>query len=74
MCRGAAEANDIALATLATRKDIDNLLIDRQSSRLAGGWRYHMIGERLLEFLHGQRRIVVVDGKLVLDDNAEPGD
>lgn len=54
LCRIIAEESQIALATLATRKDIDNLIIKRKNSRLSQGWRFTLAGEKLLEFIHGQ--------------------
>ena len=39
LCRMIADENQIALATLATRKDIDNLVLDQKKSRLTQGWR-----------------------------------
>ena len=54
ICRIIAKDNDIALATFATRKDIDSLIINRKASRLAQGWRFTMAGEQLLSFIHGQ--------------------
>ncbi len=66
LCRVIAEQNQIALATLATRKDIDNLLLNQKSSRLAQGWRFTMAGEQLLEFIHGQSSISVDQEKLTL--------
>ena len=41
LCRVFAEENDIALATLVVRKDIDNLILNSKSSRLTQGWRFH---------------------------------
>ncbi len=67
LCRVIAEENDIALATLALRKDIDNLILNPKSSRLTQGWRFTMAGEKLLEFIHGQSILSVVDDKLRLD-------
>lgn len=67
LCRVIADQNQIALATLATRKDIDNLLLNRKSSRLTQGWRFAMAGEQLLEFIHGQSSISVDQEKLTLD-------
>ena len=64
LCRMIADQNQIALATLATRKDIDNLLINQKSSRLTQGWRFAMAGEQLLEFIHGQSSISVDQEKL----------
>ena len=66
LCRVIADQNQIALATLATRKDIDSLLLNQKSSRLAQGWRFSMAGEQLLEFIHGQSSISVDQEKLNL--------
>lgn len=67
LCRVIAEENDIAQATLATRKDIDTLIMNPKSSRLSQGWRFPMAGEQLLEFIHGQSTISVDQDKLQLD-------
>jgi len=67
LCRMISDSNNIALATLATRKDIDNLILNQKSSRLAQGWRFAMAGEQLLEFIHGQSSISVEDQSLRLD-------
>ena len=66
LCRVIADQNQIALVTLATRKDIDNLLLNQKSSRLTQGWRFTMAGEQLLEFIHGQSSISVDQEKLTL--------
>jgi ribonuclease D len=68
LCRVIADENNIALATLALRKDIDNLILDRKSSRLNQGWRFTMAGEKLLDFIHGQSVVSVADDKLHLDE------
>jgi ribonuclease D len=67
LCRKIADQNQIALATLATRKDIDNLILNQKSSRLTQGWRFSMAGEQLLEFIHGQSTISVDNEDLKLD-------
>jgi ribonuclease D len=67
LCRVIADQNQIALATLATRKDIDSLLLNQKSSRLTQSWRFSMAGEQLLEFIHGQSSISVDQEKLSLD-------
>ncbi|MFT5218885.1 MAG: ribonuclease D [Planctomycetota bacterium] len=59
LCRFIADQNNIALATLATRKDIDNLIINQKSSRLMQGWQFEMAGEQLLNFIHGQTTVAV---------------
>jgi len=67
LCRVISDQNNIALATLATRKDIDNLILNQKSSRLTQGWRFAMAGEQLLEFIHGQSSISVEDQAIKLD-------
>jgi len=67
LCRLIADDNNIALATLALRKDIDNLILNPSSSRLSQGWRFDMAGESLLDFINGQSTISVIDDKLHLD-------
>ena len=67
LCRVIADQNQIALATLATRKDIDNLILNYKSSRLTQGWRFSMAGEQLLEFMHGQSTISVDSESLRLE-------
>ncbi len=64
LCRVIAEENQIALATLATRKDIDSLITNRKNSRLSQGWRFTMAGERLMNFIHGQSVLGVRDNQI----------
>jgi ribonuclease D len=64
LCRVIAEENKIALATLATRKDIDSLITNRKNSRLSQGWRFTMAGERLLDFIHGQSVLRIQDDQI----------
>ncbi len=66
LCRIIAEDNQIAVATLATRKDIDNLITDRKNSRLSQGWRFSLAGEKLLNFIHGQSMLSVSDKQIQL--------
>lgn len=70
LCRAIAADNGVALATLATRKDIDKLVANRRSSRLLQGWRYAMAGEKLLAFMHGQAQIGVAEGAIELLSNS----
>ena len=67
LCRVIAEDNQVALATLATRKDIDNLIINRKNSRLSQGWRFTMAGEELLNFIYGQSVLGVRDNRIEID-------
>ena len=59
-----ADENNIAMGTFATRKDIDGLIVNRKTSRLAQGWRFTMGGEQLLDFIHAQSLLGVEDGIL----------
>lgn len=69
LCRIIAEENQIALATLATRKDIDSLVLKQTNSRLTQGWRLAMAGEQLLNFIDGQSVMRVENQKLKLERN-----
>ena len=66
LCRVIADENKIALATLATRKDIDTLVLNQKSSRLTQGWRFTMAGEQLLNFIHGQSSLSVNNERIQL--------
>jgi ribonuclease D len=70
LCRVIAEDNQVALATLATRKDIDSLITNRKNSRLSQGWRFSMAGEKLMHFIHGQSVLGVRDD--LIEINAIP--
>jgi ribonuclease D len=63
--RGARES--LNPATLASRKDIEQLLVDRDATRVLQGWRKSVVGDELLAFLDGERRLHYVDGALHLD-------
>ena len=67
LCRVIAEENQIALATLATRKDIDNLVLNQKNSPLTQGWQFAMAGEQLLNFIHGQASLDVANQRLRLN-------
>ena len=67
LCRVIAEDNQVALATLATRKDIDNLITNRKNSRLSQGWRFRMAGEELLSFIHGQSLLGIRDERIEIN-------
>ncbi|KAF0191513.1 MAG: ribonuclease D [Gammaproteobacteria bacterium] len=68
--RGARES--LSPATLASRKDIEQLLLDSGESRVLQGWRKSVVGNELLAFLHGERRLRFADGALQLDVSTDP--
>lgn len=49
--KAVAEQLGIAQGLLATRKDIESLFRYRQSKKLLRGWRLHVIGQKLLDFI-----------------------
>jgi ribonuclease D len=66
LCRIIAQDNQIAVAALTTRRDIDNLITDRKNSRLSQGWRFNVAGEKLLDFIYGQSVLSVNDKRIQL--------
>jgi ribonuclease D len=64
LCREIADKNGMALATLVTRKDLDSLILNRKSSRLAKGWHFEIIGQHLLDFIYGQSSITVENDRI----------
>ncbi len=49
-----AKNNDLDPALLATRADLEALLKEDSTSRLASGWRYDMAGQGITQLLEGQ--------------------
>jgi len=58
ICRRCSAQNDMALASLATKKDIDKLVLGKET-KLLSGWRYEMAGEACQKFLNGELKISV---------------
>jgi ribonuclease D len=59
--------NDIALASVAGKKDIDALVTGQGESKLMQGWRHEMLGRRLQDFLDGRSRLACRDGRLEIE-------
>lgn len=66
ICRDVAEKNDIALASITAKKEIDALVAGKTDTRLSTGWRYEMLGQRLTSFLQGEISLSCVNGALEL--------
>ncbi len=58
------ERNQIALASVAGKKDIDKLVVGKAENKLMSGWRYEMLGQHLTHFLQGKLAVTCQDGKL----------
>lgn len=64
ICRDVAEKNDIALASVTSKKEIDALVAGKRDTKLSSGWRYEMLGQQLISFLQGEISLSCVDGRL----------
>jgi ribonuclease D len=56
--------HDISPAAIATRKDIDKLVIGEQNIPLLQGWRHDIIGSKLKAFLNGDDQLSISYGKI----------
>jgi len=65
MSRVIAEQNNISLASVTSKKEIDQLVAGNTDTRLNSGWRYEMLGKQLLQFLHGEVQIGCDNGHLL---------
>jgi len=63
--RGAQQ--DISPATLASRRDIEMLLLGQRELDVLRGWRRHAVGDDLLAALDGRLHFVVRDGRLDIE-------
>ena len=64
LCRDITERNDIALASVTTKKELDLLVTGKRDTKLAGGWRYEMLGKYLVSFLEGELSIRCLKGRI----------
>ena len=62
-----AGANALNPATLASRKDLEQLIGGDPDSKVLHGWRKGIVGDELLAILNGSGFLHVVDGVLRLD-------
>ncbi|MEN8260476.1 MAG: ribonuclease D [Pseudomonadota bacterium] len=64
-----AVRNAINPAVLASRKDLEMLLLKKPESKLFHGWRYSMVGKELESILQGKRILALHDGELSVRDS-----
>jgi len=67
------EENDIALASVAGKKDIDALVTGQGDSKLLQGWRHEMLGRHLEDFLAGRSHLAASDGRLLIGAGESAG-
>jgi len=61
-----ADQNSLNPAILATRKDLELLLLKDIHCNLLQGWRFAMVGEELQKFLQGQIILMVQDDQVLI--------
>jgi ribonuclease D len=64
MSRVIAEDNNISLASVTSKKEIDLLAAGKTDTRLHSGWRHEMLGRKLIEFLQGECSLSCNKGRL----------
>ncbi len=68
ICRVVTEKNHIALASVTTKKEIDQLVAGNLDSKITRGWRNEMIGKHLVQFLQGKTSLSCRDAQLVYSE------
>lgn len=64
ICHDVTEKNDIALASVTTKKEVDQLILGNRDTKLSRGWRYEMLGQHLIGFLQGDLTLRCVEGRI----------
>ncbi len=67
LVRLSGEQNDLNPAVLATRKQLEKLVLGDQDAAVVQGWRRKFVGEQLLAFLGGDLKLSIRDGRLAVD-------
>lgn len=67
LVRLSGEQNNLNPAVLATRKQLEMLVLGDTDSAVVQGWRKKLVGKQLLEFLNGDLRLSIRDGRLAID-------
>ncbi|MGB5177206.1 MAG: HRDC domain-containing protein, partial [Gammaproteobacteria bacterium] len=67
LVRLSGEQNDLNPAVLATRKQLEKLVLGDQDAAVVQGWRRKFVGEQLLAFLNGDLKLSIRDGRLEID-------
>ena len=64
-----ADENSLNPTILASRKDLENLLLDETNSPLLQGWRYSMVGKELQGLLQGKYTLTLSSDEITLTEN-----
>ena len=65
-----AAENSLSPSVLASKKDLEQLLIDPKNTKILHGWRKNLIGDELLETLAGKRTISIANGVICICKNS----
>jgi len=63
-----AKKNEVSVASMASRKEVERLARGKRDIALMSGWRYELGGRVLAEFLEGKITLGVADRQLVLSE------
>ncbi len=66
-----AHENSMNPMILASRKNLEKLLLDDEDNSLLQGWRYSMVGQELQGLLKGQYKVTLDRKQVVLSDHLE---
>jgi ribonuclease D len=64
MCRVLTGENEIAITSVVSKKDIDELVVGQRNGKILQGWRNQMLGQHLVRFLEGELSLTCKDGRL----------
>jgi ribonuclease D len=67
LVRLSGEQNDLTPTMLATRKQLENLVLGDENVAVMQGWRKKLAGEQLVAFLKGELRLTVNNGRLSVE-------
>jgi ribonuclease D len=66
LVRLSGEQNNLNPAVLATRKQLERLVLGDLDSMVVQGWRKKLVGKQLLEFLNGDLKLSIRNGRLAI--------
>lgn len=69
LVRVRADENSLNPMILASKKDLEKLLIDEEDSLILQGWRYSMVGKELQGLLKGQLALSLDSGKVLITES-----
>ena len=67
LVRLSGEQNNLNPAVLATRKQLEILVLGEQDTAVVQGWRKKFVGEQLQAFLGGDLKLCIREGRLAVD-------